>query len=87
MSFSADLKLELSEIQPHAQHCRIAELAGLVSLLGKYFDKKILIRIENEVVFNDTISNLIKRSFRSFKTDIDINILIKDPGIPVCRIN
>ena len=45
MSFSADLKLELSEIQPHAQHCRIAELAGLVSLLGKYFDKKIKKRL------------------------------------------
>lgn len=62
MSFSADLKLELSEIQPHAQHCRIAELAGLVSLLGKYFDKKILIRIENEVVFNK-ICRLLRKTF------------------------
>ncbi|MCR5149511.1 MAG: DNA-binding protein WhiA [Eubacterium sp.] len=62
MSFSSDLKNELAEINPHAQHCRIAELSALISLLGKYFDEKIMIRTENEVVFNK-ICRLVRKTF------------------------
>ena len=62
MSFSSDLKTELSEIYVHAAHCRIAELSALTSLLGKYSDENIIIKSEKEQCIAK-ISRLIRKTF------------------------
>ena len=48
MSFSTDLKSELSEIMPSAVHCRLAFLAGVVVSAGKLEGGELSIRLENE---------------------------------------
>jgi len=52
MSFSADVKKELSQVFPKARHCLIAELAGIVTLCGRVRvtetgSYRILIHTEN----------------------------------------
>ena len=35
MSFSSEVKEELSHVDGHADHCRIAELAAIIGLCGR----------------------------------------------------
>lgn len=56
MSFSGNVKEELSRIIPRGRHCQIAELAGILSCLGKMQDTgedcEIRLETENEVLAN-----------------------------------
>ncbi len=48
MSFSAELKNELSKVIDNARHCRIAELAAFVCLSGRLIEAGLLISTESE---------------------------------------
>ena len=50
MSLSTDVKSELWDIYPKSIHCRIAELAGYISVNGRYesSDRVLIIRTEND---------------------------------------
>ena len=55
MSFSSEVKEELGKVMPAARHCRIAEIAAIMSLCGSIqvneFDEyQIRIRTENLLV-------------------------------------
>ena len=51
MSFSSDVKQELCGFMPHARHCRIAELAAIVSHAGRLdADGRLLFSDENSFV-------------------------------------
>ncbi len=59
MSFSIDLKNELIRRSDSAVHCRIAELAGIISINGRYPENGILsIRSDNKD-FGDKICRLL----------------------------
>lgn len=72
MSFSANVKEELSRQIPTARHCRIAELAAAISLSGKVVEtggsKSIEIHTENVAVAKK-IFTLLKKTF-NINTDI-----------------
>ena len=71
MSYSSDVKAELLQIYPKAVHCRIAELAGIVSISGRIQNedgrKVIAIRSENDE-FEEKIIKLLRMIF-SFEDD------------------
>ena len=54
MSFSSDVKKELTDIVPKSIHCRRAELAGMIAINGRLEisenSKTFIIRAENEVL-------------------------------------
>ena len=63
MSFSSELKLELCRKNEQSVHCRIAYLAGLASVSGRYeksdeAEDVFSIRVENEEVEERT-ANLL----------------------------
>ena len=62
MSFSTDLKSELSEIMPSAVHCRLAFLAGVVVLAGKLEGGELSIRLENEPL-QKVLQRIIRKTF------------------------
>ena len=71
MSYSSDVKAELLQVYPKAVHCRIAELAGIVSISGRIQNedgrKVIAIRSENDE-FEEKIIKLLRMIF-SFEDD------------------
>ena len=52
MSFSSELKSELLTVMPKSIHCRIAELAGIISISGRAgspdSDDSLIIRVESD---------------------------------------
>ena len=48
MSFSSEVKEELSRHLPTARHCQIAETAAILSLCGQISEKDGTIRIQTE---------------------------------------
>ena len=66
MAFSSDVRTELSEVIPKSRHCRIAMLAGIVTLDGKlkYEDgvRIISIRMEQDILV-DTVKRLLEQVF------------------------
>ena len=55
MSFSSDVKEELSRLEGHEKHCRIAELSAIIRLCGKVHAEtsghgSILLHTENVAV-------------------------------------
>ena len=62
MSFSTDLKSELSEIMPSAVHCRLAFLAGVVVSAGKLEGGELNIRLENESL-QKVLQRIIRKTF------------------------
>ena len=59
MSFSIDLKNELIQRTDSAIHCKIAELAGIISINGRYPEENLLsIRSDNKE-FSDKICRLL----------------------------
>lgn len=74
MSFSKDVKEELAKVVNNARHCRIAELAAIISFCGHLlFDKEgfmmLEIQTENEFVARKYFT-LLKKTF-----NIDTNVL------------
>ena len=66
MAFSSDVRTELAEAIPKSLHCRIAMLAGIVTLDGKlkYEDgaRIISIRMEQDIIV-DTVKRLLEQVF------------------------
>lgn len=67
MSFSSDVKKELARNISAARHCRIAELAGMIGMVGHVDCQdgkpvRIVISTERSVIVN-TMSELIKKLF------------------------
>ena len=67
MSFSSDVKKELARNISAARHCRIAELAGMIGMVGHVDCQdgkpvRIVISTERSVIAN-TMSELIKKLF------------------------
>lgn len=50
MSYSTDIRLEISGRIPHAVHCRIAFLAGIVFTNGSMSDDTLVIRLKDELL-------------------------------------
>ncbi|MCH5276096.1 MAG: DNA-binding protein WhiA [Lachnospiraceae bacterium] len=76
MSFSAEVKEELSRQCPPARHCQIAELAALLHFCGQYgLDKEgnltIGLQTENEAVIRKCFT-LLKKTF-NIDTDTVLN--------------
>ncbi len=73
MSFSSDVKKELCSVIPKAIHCRIAELAGVLSVNGRTEydnnDELLIIRAENEML-EDFIRKLLSIIFKAESEDI-----------------
>ncbi len=68
MSFSSDIKTELCQDIPKSIHCRIAELAGIISVNGRVEeyenDKRLIIRAENETL-EDLVRTLLSILFKA----------------------
>ena len=68
MSFSSEVKEELSRQMSNAQHCRIAEIAAITSMCGNViisWDNKYSIKMRTETLaVARKYANLIKKSFR-----------------------
>lgn len=67
MSFSYKVKEELFEVMPQARHCRLAELAALISACGKIYikhngDHYIRVSSENKIAIQKC-QNLIYKTF------------------------
>jgi len=62
MSFANDVKQELVGQMPNARHCRIAELAALVSFAGRYDEGILQISGENQMA-GRRFSTLVKKLF------------------------
>ena len=75
MSFSSEVKEELSRQMSNAQHCRIAEIAAITSMCGNViisWDNKYSIKMRTETLaVARKYANLIKKSFR-IKPEISI---------------
>lgn len=75
MSFSSEVKEELSRQMSSAQHCRIAEIAAIISMCGNViisWNDKYSIKVRTETLaVARKYSNLIKRTFK-IKTEISI---------------
>lgn len=76
MSFSSEVKRELSEQIDSAQHCRIAEIAAIISLCGSVLidvDNKYSIKVKTETEATALkYKNLIWKSFH-----IDVEIVVQ----------
>ena len=95
MSFSGMVKEELSGQIPRARHCRIAELAAMLSICGRLSenpadDGALVIHTENETVSRKCFT-LIKKTFNIEAEDYhgedhhggrpqDHSLLIRDPS-------
>lgn len=51
MSFSLDVKKEIMAQLPGSRHCRLAELAALVSMMGEYVDGQLVFNGEDNFAF------------------------------------
>lgn len=75
MSFSSEVKEELSKQMSNAQHCRIAEIAAIISMCGNVvisWNDKYSIKVRTETLaVARKYSKLIKRTFK-IKTEISI---------------
>ncbi|MFA9376778.1 MAG: DNA-binding protein WhiA [Lachnotalea sp.] len=82
MSFSSNVKDELSRQISHRRHCQIAEIAAIISLCGKIIittDEKYCIKIHTEnVAVARKYFTLIKKTF-NINTEISIrrNVYLK----------
>ncbi len=80
MSFSKEVKDELSRQISHARHCQIAEIAAIISLCGKIsYEDGTIIRIQSE---NITVARkyytLIKKAFYySCEISVKKNVFLK----------
>lgn len=75
MSFSRDVKEELSHQISSARHCRLAELAAILFMEGKVFgsDSKIYLRLQTEnLVVARKYFTLIRKTF-----NINIDVSVK----------
>ena len=87
MSFSMDVKDELSKQMSNARHCRIAELSAIISFCGKYSDRFIKVSTENLTVAVKYFI-LLEKTFkirpevliRNSRSAVHYNIIINDPG-------
>lgn len=76
MSFSSDLKKEISTKMEKAEHCRIAELSGIFSLNARlYGDSNIpYIRVKTDVSYmTDIVLKLLRLLFDFSKSEIMID--------------
>jgi hypothetical protein len=63
MSFSSEVKEELAGVMPQARHCRIAEIAGVIDLLGdRESGDELVIWTENERLARKYFT-LLKKAF------------------------
>ena len=62
MSFSLNVKNELTSDIPNARHCRIAELAALTAMSAASDGERIVLQSENETV-NDRFTSLYRKLF------------------------
>ncbi len=86
MSFSSEVKEELSRQLPPARHCRIAEIAAIISMCGRILISEedryaVLVHTENISVARKYFT-LLKKTF-NISTEISIrrNILLKKSRI------
>ena len=79
MSFSSDVKEELSAVNPQARHCRIAEISAIMHYAGQ-----IGVGADSEVLIGFTASGspLIKKAFTLLENTFNIGTSLKenDPG-------
>lgn len=69
MSFSGNIKEELSKLVPTGRHCQLAELAAIYILCNKEMDEKsgqIVITSENELTVRKCFT-LLKKTFNMYK--------------------
>ena len=74
MSFSIKVKNELANHISNATHCRIAELAALISMCGSVIideNKYYKIRVKSET--QPTAEKIITLLWKTFKVDVDIS--------------
>ncbi len=79
MSFSLEVKTELSGIADNARHCKVAELLGLYDLIGRKEDECLIFESGSRLPLN-VVSFLLKKLF-----DIDTEPL-KDSSLPGRRM-
>ena len=82
MNFTEKVKQELANDIPNSRHCRLAELGGMLSVLGRYEDASgnLVIVSDNELVIK-IIEKLLNKIFLVDNTDrilYDINRLGKE---------
>lgn len=76
MSFSIKVKNELANHISNATHCRIAELAALISMCGSVIideNNNYKIRIKTETETQPTAEKIKKLLWKTFKVDVDIS--------------
>lgn len=78
MSFSSEVKAELAGVIPSARHCQIAELAGMLTVLGKSERRQnnVFVVTENEDLARKFFTLLKK----AFNIDIDFLEEVRGPG-------
>ena len=78
MSFSSEVKEELSRHLPTARHCQIAETAAILSLCGQISEKDGTIRIQTENAYvARKYFTLLKKTF-----NINTDVLIRQGLLP-----
>ena len=87
MSFSSEVKDELSRQLPQARHCRIAEITAIISMCGRILidqddHYRVLVHTENIAVARKYFE-LIRRTFDGILPEVSIrqNILLKKSRI------
>ena len=88
MSFSSELKKELSTVIDAPRHCRIAELAAIADHTGDISGERAVFRAENEAALN-AASLILKKLFNSSFTVEQVSrhgagkyhLMIEDPCI------
>ena len=87
MSFSSEVKDELSRQLPQARHCRIAEITAIISMCGRILidqdnHYRVLVHTENIAVARKYFE-LVRRTFNDILPEISIrqNILLKNSRI------
>ena len=74
MSFSIKVKNELANHISNATHCRIAELAALISMCGSVIiDENINYKIRIKTETQPTAEKIKKLLWKTFKVDVDIS--------------
>ncbi|TCL54806.1 hypothetical protein EDD76_11847 [Kineothrix alysoides] len=81
MSFSAEVKEELSKVVSQSRHCQLAELAAVISFFGKLegsseSDVRLCLQTENEAVIRKVFT-LLKKTFNIY-TDIAFKELLEE---------
>ncbi|MCD7885129.1 MAG: DNA-binding protein WhiA [Lachnospiraceae bacterium] len=76
MSFSSEVRQELSSQIPSARHCRLAELAALIGMSGEILSKEgcpgIKIRTENLLVARKSFT-LLQKTF-NIRVDVSVHV-------------